>query len=268
MMRRVALAAALAIAVGACAPPAAPTLPTGTGTPLPDFLAAYDQATATCAPIKTITAVLGLSGRVGSNKLRGRIEAGFAAPAKMRLEGLAPFGKPVFVLTAVADKGTLVLPRDERVLADAPPADIVNALAGVALDADAMRTAVTGCGFWTAARPSDAKSFPGGWAALTFPDGTAYLRSVNGSWQYAAALRDTLSVFYGEYAGGRPGLVRLRAGRNGPLAADLTLRVSQVEINVSLDDAAFAAEPLAHGVPLTLDELRRAGPLGGAIPNP
>jgi len=64
-------------------------------------------------------------------KLRGRIDAGFAAPDRARLEGVPPFGKKVFILVANEGKGTLVLPRDERVLRDAPPDQIVEALAGV-----------------------------------------------------------------------------------------------------------------------------------------
>jgi len=269
MRRRIALAFSLALAVSACAPPAAPSLPTGAGSPMPDFLAAYTQATTACRGIQTITAVLALSGRAGSTKVRGRIEAGFAAPAKMRLEGVAPFGKPVFVLTASGDTGTLVLPRDERVLADAPPAEIVNALAGVPLGPHALRNAITGCGFWASEEPSAGEAFPNGWASVSFPDGTAYLHSIDGEWRYEAATRQSLALFYSEYASGRPSAVRLRSGSDRQTRADLTLRVSQIEINVPIADAAFVAEPRPHAAPLTLDELRRAGPLGGgAIPNP
>jgi hypothetical protein len=250
------------ILAAACAPPKAPSLPTGAGTPFPDFSAAYEQATASCRTINTYTAVLALSGRAGSAKLRGRIEAGFAAPAKMRLEGLAPFGKPVFVLTASGEKGTLVLPRDERVLDDAPPAEIVNALAGVPLGADAMRTAITGCGFWATDQPAAARTYPNGWAAMTMPDGVAYLHRVADTWQYAAATRGPLTVYYSEYGSNRPAAVRLRAEANGKQTADLTLRISQAEVDVSIDDKAFVADPPEHAVPLTIEELRRSGPLG------
>jgi hypothetical protein len=41
------------------------------------------------------------------------------------------------------------------------------------------------------------------------------------------------------------------------------LRSSQVEINTPLDNAVFYADVPANAVPLTLEELRRAGPLGG-----
>ena len=51
----------------------------------------------------------------------------------MRLEAVAPFGKPAFMLRRAARSATLVLPRDERVLRGAAPAAIVEALTGVAL---------------------------------------------------------------------------------------------------------------------------------------
>ena len=58
----------------------------------------------------------------------------------MRLEGRAPFGRPVFILTSEQDRAVLTLPRDGRVLTGATAAAIVEALAGVPLDADALRT--------------------------------------------------------------------------------------------------------------------------------
>src|SRR5215210_713880 len=134
MMRVRAAAAACMLAVAcACAPPSRPSLPSGAGTPFPGFATAYEQATVECAGVRTITAELVLSGKAGDTKLRGRINAGFAAPGDMVLEGLAPFGKPAFVLSARAEDATLVLPRDERVLRGAPASAIVEALAGVAL---------------------------------------------------------------------------------------------------------------------------------------
>jgi len=41
-----------------------------------------------------------MSGRAGRQKVRGRVVAGFARPASMRLEGVAPFGPPAFILVA------------------------------------------------------------------------------------------------------------------------------------------------------------------------
>ena len=64
------------VLASACGPPPRPALPTGAGAPFAGFAAAYEQATADCRSVSTITAELGLSGRAGGTKLRGRINAG------------------------------------------------------------------------------------------------------------------------------------------------------------------------------------------------
>ncbi len=255
-MRRSLAVALLAAATAAACGRKAPSFPTGSGPPFPAFASAYDQATAGCRGVKTMTASMALSGKAGRTKLRGRIDAGFAAPAKVRLEGRAPFGRPVFVLTSDGGSATLVLPRDDRVLANAPPEQVVEALAGIALSPDTLRTIVSGCGVSTDA-PSAGQSYSGARAAVTVDGGTAYLRRVGTTWQLAGAARDSLTVFYDDFAGGRPSTVRLRTP-----GTDLTLRLSQVETNTTLDPRTFVADVPDGASPLTLDELRRAGPLG------
>jgi outer membrane lipoprotein-sorting protein len=244
-------------AVAGCAPPP-PVLPTGTGTPFPDYQAAYQQATSTCRAVKTLTLSMAMSGKAGTTKLRGRVDGGFEAPARARLEGIAPFGKPAFILTADGSRGTLVLPREDRVLRDAPPDQIVEALAGVRLGPGALRAAVSGCGLFVGT-PSAGQTFANGWVGVTLPDGTVFLRRNAGAWEVAAAVSGPVTVSYSDYAAGRPATIRLRA-----VSADLTLRLSDVEINTTLDPRTFQADLPANPVPLTLDELRRAGPLGGS----
>jgi outer membrane lipoprotein-sorting protein len=254
------LVASLAVVSG-CAPKA-PLLPTGTGTPFPDFTSVYQQATATCRGATTITASMALSGRAGRMKLRGRIDAGFEAPARARLEGIAPFGKPVFILVADGNRGTLVLPREDRVLRDAPPDEIVEALAGVRLGPDALRTVVSGCGLAVAA-PTAGRAFTNGWTAVSLAEGTVYLRRNGDAGELAAATSGPVTVMYTDYAAGRPSTIRLRAESQGRVSADLTLRLSDVEINATLDPKTFEVDLPSRPVPLTLEELRRAGPLGG-----
>jgi outer membrane lipoprotein-sorting protein len=248
-------------ALVACAPKP-PLLPTGTGAPFADFASAYTQATASCRGVTTITASMAMSGRAAATKLRGRIDGGFQAPARARLEGLAPFGKPVFILVADGNRGTLVLPREDRVLRDTAPDQIVEALAGVRLGPDALRTMVSGCGL-SVAEPSGGRAFPNGWLAISLAEGTVYLRRRADTWEVAAATGGPVTVLYADYAAGRPSTIRVRADSQGRTSADLTLRLSEVEINTTLDPKTFDVDLPKHPVPLTLDELRRAGPLGG-----
>jgi hypothetical protein len=256
MGRRSLVATGLLALVAACGPPARPSLPTGTGTPFDGFATAYDQAVQECAAVQTITAELSLSGRAGDTKLRGRINAGLAAPADIVLEGLAPFGKPVFILIGRGGKATLQLPRDNRVLTDAAPSAIVEALAGVALDPAQLRSAVAGCGLEKIV-PSSGRAFGDDWATVESGDGTVYLRRIDGRWRVAGATRGGVTVQYGDFKAGRPGTVFVKTS-----VADLALRLSQVEINVPLEPGVFNLEIPKDAVPLTLEELRRSGPLG------
>ena len=162
----------------------------------------------------------------------------------------------------MAARGTLVLPREDRVLRDAPPDQIVEALAGVRLDPDALRTAVSGCGLSVGA-PSAGQTFANGWTEITLPNGTVFLRRNAGAWEVAAGVSGPVTVLYSDYGAGRPSTIRLRAA-HGETAADITLRLSDVDINTTLDPRTFQVDLPANPVPLTLDELRRAGPLGGS----
>ena len=238
-------------------------LPTGAATPFPAFKAAFDEATSACRGVKTIRASMGMSGRAGSTKLRGRIDAGFASPDRARLEGVHPvFGRPVFVLVAEGGRGTLVLTREDRVLRDAPPEQIVEALAGVPLGADALRTAISGCGFGGV--PGEGREFSNGWIAAAVDEGTIYLRRGGTGWEVAAATRGPVTIAYAGFAAGLPSTIRIRADANGRSNADLTLQLSDVDINTTLDPRTFQIELPERAVPLTLEELRRAGPLGGS----
>lgn len=259
----VALPVTLALAAAPACTPKRPALPTGPGTTFPGFDSAYTQASAECAGITSLSAALGLSGRAGRTKLRGRIDAGFAAPADLRLEGVAPFGKPVFVLVSRDGRATLVLPRDERVLRDAEPAAIVEALAGVPLGPAQLRALVAGCGL-DGGVPTAGRTYDGGWAAVDAGDTTTYLLQIEGRWRIAGATRGAMTIDYADFAGRRAQTVHVRTmPAPGTAVADLTLRVSQLEINVPLERAVFEYGVPPGWAPLTLDELRRAGPLGG-----
>jgi hypothetical protein len=255
----------LLIVAASCASPRV-TLPSGAGTPFPDFVSAYTQATAECRTVRTMSASLSLSGRAGSTRLAARIDAGFAEPARLRLEGYPRVnfgGKPLFVLVASGPAATLVLTRDGRVLRGAAPSAIIEALAGVALEPDELRALVSGCALG-AGQPSAGRSFGKGWAAVDTGDSTAFLRQLEGQWRVVAVRRGSLTIEYSNFAGGRPSTVHLQTtSAPGVAPADLTLRISQVEINTPLDDAVFNVDVPRDAVPLTLEELRRAGPLGG-----
>jgi len=208
---------------------------------------------------------MALSGRAGATKLSARIDAGFAQPDRIRLEGFPRVsfgGKPFFVLVAGGGNATLVLTRSDGVLRGAPPAAIVEALAGIALDPAELRAVVSGCGLGTAT-PGAGRAFPNGWAAIEAGDTTVFLRQIEGRWRVAATRRGSLTIEYADFAAGRPATVSVRtAAAQGAATAEIRLRLSQVEIDVPLADAAFEADVPPGAAPITLEELRKAGPLG------
>jgi hypothetical protein len=242
---------------GACAPTRI-ALPGGAGTPFPDAAPAYEEAVRLCRGVRTLAVTLELSGRAAGTRLRGQVDAGFEAPDKVRLEMRAPIGRPVFILAAPGPDATLYLPRDNRILDSAPAVDIVEALVGLRLGGADLRTLLSGCGFG-AAEPTGGRAFEGGWVVVAAADATAYLRNEGAGWRLTAAERAGLTVLYTAFDSGRPSALRLAA----PAAkADLAVRLSDVSINVPLEPRVFEVEPAASADPMTLEELRRAGPLG------
>jgi hypothetical protein len=214
----------------------------------------------TCAGVRTMTAELGLSGRAGGRSLRGRAIAGFERPASMRLEGVAPFGPPAFILAARAGTATLLLPRDSRVLRNERADAILGALTGVALAPADLQAILTGC---VVAEPeaTGGRLHQNGWASIDLKDGaTLFLAMTDGAWQPRAARRPGWQIEYPSWQAGFPRTVRLRS-LNAALDVDLTATISQLETNVPLDAAAFAVGVPPSALDLTLDELREAGPL-------
>jgi hypothetical protein len=145
------------------------------------------------------------------------------------------------------------------VLSGAGTSEIVEALVGLPLDAAELRAIVSGCGFGVAA-PADGRAFAGGWASVETGDAVTYLREVEGRWRVVGAARPPLAIHYVSLTATRPAAVRLQAA--GPTRADLTVRLSDVSINVPLGTEVFEVVVPPSAAPLTLGELRRAGPLG------
>jgi hypothetical protein len=252
----------LFVAAPACAPRQL-RLPSGPGVPFPGYRAAFDEASGLCGGVRSLTAELALSGRAGAERLRGRILAGVERPGSLRLEGVAPFGAPGFIVVARPDaEPTLLFPRERRVLRGAPVAAILAALAGLELDPDDLLAILVGC-VVADPRPVEGRTLAGGWAAVTLAEGnTAYLRQGPSAWQIAAGTAGPLNIEYSEFLSGIPRQARLRSKAAGGVATDLTVRLQQVEVNVPIDPAAFSVIVPADAVPLSLDELRRLGPLG------
>jgi len=264
---------ALTLSCTACAP-ALMKLPLAPGTQPVDATTALDAATRACRNLSTITAEIGVSGSVGGRGLRARMTAGLAAPASARLEAVAPFGQPIFIFVARDSDATLLLPGDRRVVEHGRPADVLDAVAGVPLDAAALRVTLSGCA--EAARAQDARQAGDNWRIVPADAGTLFLQRESSSapWRLVAAEHRAASGSWraeyrdfrvSEPAAGLPQAVRL-ASLDGK-RFDLRLALSQLEINTTLGADAFTVQIPAGTEPITIDELRRSGPLASSSSN-
>lgn len=279
---------ALAIAAASCAPRPLKlmTLPGGPGDPAPDAASALEQATATCRALTTLSAEVAVRGSSEGRPIRGRLLAGVAAPASARLEAVAPFGPPLFIFVARDRDASLFLPRDRRLLEHARPEAVLEAVAGVPLDASELRAVLTACPARDAAEGSQGgRSIGADWRVLEMKDVVkdvgkdagkdvgndvvTYLNRESGSapWRVVAMVYSAHGVGrasedwraeYRQFDDGLPRSVRLVCER--PNRCDLGLTLSQVERNVPLGRDVFRVEPPPSTQPITLDEIRRARP--------
>ncbi len=203
--------------------------------------------------------------------MRGRILTGLEAGGAVRLEAVAPFGAPFFILAGQAERATLVLPRERRVLKDTGVADVLERITGLAFGADDLRLILSGCLIDKAA-PSDGRQWGGGWRAVTIAtDRVAYLRVQNGQPVLIAADYGPWHVDYSAHAGGFPRLVRVRSREPGPGSLgeggiDITARIEQLEVNTQINPRAWLVEIPSGADPMTLDELRSIAPLAEKKP--
>lgn len=294
-----AIAMIAAVGLGGCAARGGFVPPTGAGSPLPEFAQQFEEATKACRGVRTLTAEAALSGRVAGQRVRGRLHIGLAEPNALRIEAVAPFGPPAFILAAYEGEGGLLLPRENAAVPKAPASALIDALAGLSLSPDDLRAVATGC-VAPAASATGGQRYPQDLMAIALEgEATAYISARAGVPQIVAARRPGLSVEYAEFANGLPRRIHLRseelatsaaagggagasaadasggsgsAGAQGSTGArgapvpraDLTLVLTQVELNVTLEPAAFKVDVPKDARSLTLDELRRNGPLGRA----
>jgi hypothetical protein len=252
------LQCAICIALSGCAAKRI-SLPTDPGTPLPDFAQIHEKLSAACTGARTLTAELSLSGRAGRQRLRGRVVSGFQRPASMRLEGVAPFGPPAFILVARGGEATLLLPRDSRVVRGAKAEEILGALTGVTLAPADLQAVLTGC-VVAMPRAVSGRLHSGGWASIDLDGASIYLRQEAGMWRLRAARRGDWDIEYPMWNGDFPSVVRLRSDTARRI--DLTAQIAQLEVNVDVAAAAFAVNVPADARPLSIEELRENGPLG------
>ena len=262
-----------------CAPSLALlNLPAGPGEP--DYTGATaeasQQAAKHCSSVSSIVALASLNGTLGSQRARGNMNLGVAG-SSARLELLAPFGQAFFYFVSHDNAATLLLPRENRVIREADPQALLEALTGIPLGQNHLLPTLVGC-------PSPFSEtnalldtinfmrFGDDWRMVSSGDGEleSYLHreSVNDPWRLVAMVRrrpdgTSWRTEYREFDSDLPRRILMYS----PDRFRLELRLSDVELNRPLGPEAFIIKVPATAVPMTLEELRRSGPLAGSSAN-
>lgn len=245
-------------------------LPAGPGERADDAGAALAQATATCRRVRTLAAEVSVEGSVAGRRVRARLEAGVAAPASARLEAMASFGAPFFIFVTTGNDAAVLLPRDRRLLEHASPRAVLEAVAGVPLDAAELRAVLTGCVL--EAGETDGRAMGDSWRLVPSETGPhAYLHRDRAAdpWRLVAMVQQGRASARGwraefsDFSGDLPETIRVTSasGVGRDQSFDLRLRLSQVTTNVPLEAGVFRLEDSGDTEPITLDELASSGPL-------
>jgi hypothetical protein len=223
------------------------------------------------------TGRLHIAGSVGDRQVQSRMWVATMLSAATRLESIESSGHRPFILSAVGEEATLLLPQDGRVVAHEPAAAILGAALGLPLRAADLQRVIA-CpragGSMVGWRLSD------NWLRVTMSDGDevfdAYLRRDRSNRPL------TLVAMLGLSAA--PDGARWRAefhhkekdtwrkirltsvDLHGQLGRDydLTLSLDRIQINPPwMGPSALARTVPLSARPMTLDELRPLGPLVG-----
>lgn len=256
--RRLVVACVLAVGVASCAPRTVQVaLPRGEGQPMAAAAlgAHLDALSAPCRDLGALTADLRIAGRVNGDRVRGTLQVGVERGG-VRLEGVPPFGAPVFILAGRAGDATLLFPRDGVFVDKVPVSALIEAVVGVALTPPDLLALLGGCGI-PAGTPTGAHSFGNGWARLDFPDDVRMWLRQEGPSAPALRVADTRDwrVDYEAPRAGQP--VRGMLTRKGGAATALSFEVAAPERLSALPEEAFDVSVPADARALPLEHFRR-----------
>jgi hypothetical protein len=117
--------------------------------------------------------------------------------------------------------------------------------------------ALSGC--VGAGESTDGRQWTREWRSVSLPgERTVFLREQAGAWNVAAVDGPGWRADYGHILNRFPRQVRLRSSDG---QVDLAATVQQLDVNVSLEEAAFEVAVPPGTEPMTLEELRSVAPL-------
>jgi hypothetical protein len=232
--------------------------PVGPGEPFPEATQAWTDATRTCRGASTYQAEIHVRGKVERESLSATIHGLVTRADQISLRVPVIFGPPAFVLGGTADSATLWLPRDERVLT-ARADEILEALTGLRLGPRALLAVLDGCVAQAEAITASARYGPLG--AITTDDGRMFLEQRDGRWRITRGLAAGLIVEYSDLGPDWPRALRITTEAGHTPAVSLSMTIDQMDVNLPHEAKDFAVNVPASAAPMTLADLRAAGPL-------
>jgi hypothetical protein len=232
--------------------------PSGAGEAFPEAAAAWAEAARACRGASTYAATIRVHGRAGPDRLNATMIGLVTAADEISLTVPMMFGPPVFVLGGTGSRAMLWLPRDHRVLA-ARADEIVEALTGLRLAPRVLLAVLSGCVGQSRVMTTSARF--GQVGAITSEDARVFVERRDARWRTTRGLTAGVIVEYRDIQGDWPRALRVTTEPGRTPAVDLTMTLEQLEVNVAHAARDFVVSYTADAVPMTLDDLRAAGPL-------
>jgi hypothetical protein len=152
-----------------------------------------------------------------------------------------------------------VLVLEDRIVTAPAPA-IVEALIGLKISPALLLAILSGC-ISSSPTVAEARRYAGDVVEIANADATVYLTRQSGRWRVRAGRAAGILVDLAKYEGGLPHEISLRSEGTDAPAIAMTLRVTRVDAAPTLPAGAFSVSEPPGATPMTLAELREAGPL-------
>jgi hypothetical protein len=233
--------------------------PVGPGGPAADAAGAWQEAVAGCRSTTTYRSELGITGRIGAQRIRGlasaRLYAAVTAAGEIGLEAYVA-SELVFKLGGAGATALLLL-RDGNRVVDAPPEEILEALIGVRLTPPRLLAILAGC--VSGAPMFHRASSHGQLIEVAADDATLFLERQSGAWRVRAGTVDQLQVDYWRFDRMLPRVLGVRTAAGHEPVVVLEMQARDTVVNSTIDPAAFLVRVPAGARRMTIQELRDSG---------
>ena len=235
-------------------------VPSGTSVSVSDHEAVWRELSSSCRSVQSADLVVVFRGFSGERSFRRtRARAAVKRPGFLRLEGMAPFGAPAFILIANPGDAILLPPREQQVVRDASASDLFYSLSGLSLEPDDVQALLTGCVMQNGVSLS-ARTYGNGWIAIELSGGaTVYSRRSEMTPEISMGTVGNLVVEYSEHVRGLPRKLRIQSvGTTMP--TDLMIELTQVNVNTAINPEAFEVSVPSTFTSVAFEDFRLQSP--------